>query len=91
MLGPAGAERRLLAVKLTAAPATALGGAIVVIQISRVARVRAASPLKHVFTPGQIIRLDHCIAIERDQNPSPLFRGHVHAFLRAVLHLGTLH
>jgi hypothetical protein len=53
-----------------AAPTAAPGGAFVVIQISRLAQVPAAFPLKQFFTPGQMTELDHCIAIERNQNPA---------------------
>jgi hypothetical protein len=47
-----------------------LGSALVVIQISRLAQVPAALPLKQVFTPNQMTDLGHCIAVERNQNPA---------------------
>ncbi len=70
MPGGAGTGHRWFAVRLAAAATAALGGALVVIQISRLAEVRAALSFKHAFTPGQMTELGHCIAIERDQNPA---------------------
>ena len=69
MPGPAGAEHCRSAVKLASAPTPALGGALVVIQISRLAQPPAALPLKQVFTPGQMTEVGHCIAKDWDQNP----------------------
>jgi hypothetical protein len=69
-MGTPGAGHRQSAVKLAAAPTAALGGTLVVIQISRLAQAPAALPSKQVFTPGQMMtELGHCIAKERDQNP----------------------
>jgi len=70
MAGTAGAEHPRSAVRFAAAPTAYLGGALVVIQISRLAEVPAALSLKQVFTPGRMTELGHRVTVEADQNPA---------------------
>jgi hypothetical protein len=71
MPGPAGAEHRLSAVKLRAAPAAALWMALTAPQFSRFAEVPVARPLLQVvLAQGQTTELDHRAPVERNQNPA---------------------
>jgi hypothetical protein len=71
MPGPAGAEHRLSAVKLRAAPAAALRLAFTAPQFSSFAEVPVAGPVPQVFlAQGQTTELDYRAAVERNQNPA---------------------
>jgi hypothetical protein len=71
MPGRAGAEHRLSAVKLRAAPASALWLAFTAPQFSSFAEVLVARPLLQVFLlQGQTTELDHRARVERNQNPA---------------------